>query len=387
MAHDVFISYSTGDKPTADAVCATLEAKHIRCWIAPRDVLPGRDYAEMLIEAIRDARVMVLVFSANSNSSLHVMREVERAASKGIPILPLRIEDVPPCASMEYYISSTHWLDALTPPLERHLQQLAETVRLLLARVERAAPMGEEPEAQRKAEQEEAARLAAQAEAHQRAEEVAARLAAQAEARQRAEEAARLAAEAKAPVSAATAEAAVYAGVARAPPPPGAPEVAKRWGRRPLALFAMGAAAIAAVAIRRTRALPRVLAITAAALIFVCAIGLGVFFGTRGSEAGGTAASTDTSTSVTSTTVTSTTTTVHSTTTSPGSTGVAGWYWYSTTSTIAAATTTAPTTTSTTVKQTTTTKKATPTTKKPTPTTTKPPTTQPASPPTTFGPG
>jgi len=102
MAHDVFISYSAQDKPTADAVCATLEAKHVRCWIAPRDVLPGRDYAETLIEAIRDAPLMVLVFSSSSNSSRHVLREVERAASRNIPVLPLRIEDVPPCASMEY---------------------------------------------------------------------------------------------------------------------------------------------------------------------------------------------------------------------------------------------------------------------------------------------
>ena len=39
MAHDVFVSYSHHDKAQADAVCATLEAKGIRCWIAPRDVI------------------------------------------------------------------------------------------------------------------------------------------------------------------------------------------------------------------------------------------------------------------------------------------------------------------------------------------------------------
>ena len=53
MAHDVFISYSSQDKPSADAICATLESKQVRCWIAPRDVLPGVDYAEALIEAIK----------------------------------------------------------------------------------------------------------------------------------------------------------------------------------------------------------------------------------------------------------------------------------------------------------------------------------------------
>ena len=50
MAHDVFISYSTKDKPTADAACAALEAKGIRCWIAPRDILPGSDWGEAIID-------------------------------------------------------------------------------------------------------------------------------------------------------------------------------------------------------------------------------------------------------------------------------------------------------------------------------------------------
>jgi len=136
MAHDVFVSYAARDKPTADAVCATLEAKHIRCWIAPRDVLPGQDYPEALVEAIGQSRLMVLVFSSSSNNSPHVMREAERAVSKGIPILPLRIEDVSPSKSMEYFISRTHWLDALTPPLKRHLHRLAEMTQLLLSRAE-----------------------------------------------------------------------------------------------------------------------------------------------------------------------------------------------------------------------------------------------------------
>ena len=41
MAHDVFLSYSSQDKPIAEAVCGTLEGKRIPCWVAPRDVLPG----------------------------------------------------------------------------------------------------------------------------------------------------------------------------------------------------------------------------------------------------------------------------------------------------------------------------------------------------------
>jgi hypothetical protein len=135
MAHDVFISYAVEDRTVANAVCATLEANRIRCWIAPRDVLPGVSYAEALVDAISESSLMVLVFSSRSNNSPHVMREVERAASKGIPILPFRIEDVAPSKSMEFFLSTPHWLDALTPPLEKHLGHLAGTVEMLLSRI------------------------------------------------------------------------------------------------------------------------------------------------------------------------------------------------------------------------------------------------------------
>jgi hypothetical protein len=138
MAHDVFISYSARDKSIADAVCATLEARKIRCWIAPRDVLPGTPYGEALIDGLNRSRVVVLVFSASSNESSQVMREVERAVTKGIPIIPLRIENVIPSKSLEYFVSSSHWLDALTPPLERHLQKLADSVQILLGSSEQS---------------------------------------------------------------------------------------------------------------------------------------------------------------------------------------------------------------------------------------------------------
>jgi len=132
VAHDVFVSYSAKDKAFADGLCATLENKRIRCWVAPRDVLPGRNYAEALIDALNHSRVMVLVFSSNSNDSPHVTIEVERAVNKGIPIIPVRIENVIPTKAMEYFLSTPHWLDAFTPPLEEHLQKLADTIQALL---------------------------------------------------------------------------------------------------------------------------------------------------------------------------------------------------------------------------------------------------------------
>ena len=134
MAHDVFISYSANDKTIADAVCATLEAEGIRCWIAPRDVQPGQPYGEAIIDAIHGCRVMVLVFSSNANVSGHIPKEVERAVSNGVTIIPLRIEDVKPAKSLDYFIGSVHWLDAMTPPLEKHLANLADTIDKIVPR-------------------------------------------------------------------------------------------------------------------------------------------------------------------------------------------------------------------------------------------------------------
>ena len=132
MGFDVFISYPSPDKTVADAVCARLEQRGVRCWIAPRDVPPGFSYGESIIEAIEQCRVMVLVFSANTNASTHVAKEVERAVSHGLTIIPFRIQDVKPTKSLDYFISSVHWLDAITPPMETHLDYLAETVIRIL---------------------------------------------------------------------------------------------------------------------------------------------------------------------------------------------------------------------------------------------------------------
>ncbi len=141
MAHDVFISHSAKDKVTADAVCAMLESEGIRCWIAPRDVLASREYGEAIIDAIEECRIMVLVFTANANASAQIRREIERAVNHGVAILPLRMEDVLPGKSLEYFIGNVHWLDALTPPFETHLKNLAGTIKILLARTEPGAPV------------------------------------------------------------------------------------------------------------------------------------------------------------------------------------------------------------------------------------------------------
>src|ERR1039458_8076290 len=114
MAHKVFICHSSTDKVVADAACAALEAQRIPCWIAPRDILAGEEYGEAIVEALSTCLIVLVIFSHDANNSPQVRREVERAVSKGKIIVPFRIEDVMPSRAMEFALSNTHWLDALT---------------------------------------------------------------------------------------------------------------------------------------------------------------------------------------------------------------------------------------------------------------------------------
>ena len=129
MSSVVFISHSSKDKPVAEAVLEKLEANGIKCWIAPRDILPGRGYAEAIMGAIRKCPLMVFIFSAISNNSQHIMRELDSALDEQIKIIPFRIEDVQPSDSIKYYIKAANWLDAFPEPKEKHFEELTNAVK------------------------------------------------------------------------------------------------------------------------------------------------------------------------------------------------------------------------------------------------------------------
>ena len=140
MAREVFISYSQPDYDCALELVARIEREGIDCWIAPRDIAPSADWAAEIIDAITSSRVMILVFSASSNDSPQVRREVERAVHKQVSILPFRIENVVPSKSLEYFLSSQHWMDAFPPPREAHYATLCAYLKNQLSKPESAAP-------------------------------------------------------------------------------------------------------------------------------------------------------------------------------------------------------------------------------------------------------
>jgi TolB-like protein len=140
MPDKVFISHSSKDKEIADAICQHLESAGVPCWIAPRDIEPGADWTEGILHGIASSRIFVVVFSTHTNNSDHVRREVGKAFSLHLPVIPFRTDAVEPSESLGYFLDSVHWLDATKPPLEQHLPVLAERVKALLNGQPRTSP-------------------------------------------------------------------------------------------------------------------------------------------------------------------------------------------------------------------------------------------------------
>jgi hypothetical protein len=155
MAFDVFISYSLKDVDVARSICQRLESSGIVCWIAPRNIEPGIPYGEAIIQGIEQSRSLLLVFSQAANNSPQVLREIERAVSKSKPLLTVRVENLQPTASLEFFLSSHHWFDLFPDSDPNLLSALVQAVRRSLSRqsntmpattteeLPRSTPMGE----------------------------------------------------------------------------------------------------------------------------------------------------------------------------------------------------------------------------------------------------
>ncbi len=143
MAHDVFISYSHKDKLIADAICARMEQNGIRCWYAPRDIAPGDSWMSAIMTAIENTKILILVFTGNSNESTQVLREINQAVKTAKIIIPFKLKDIEPNKDILYLLDVVHWLDAFSAPQEKSINQLVRQVKSLLSPV----PDGDEDDA------------------------------------------------------------------------------------------------------------------------------------------------------------------------------------------------------------------------------------------------
>lgn len=127
MNYDVFISYNSADQRIAEAACHYIEERRLRCFIAPRDITQS-DWAGNLDAAIENSKAFVIIVSENSIGSREVAKEIALATRVSDYIFPFRIDEAELNGRMNYHLSAFHWIDAVSPPMEKRLNELADRV-------------------------------------------------------------------------------------------------------------------------------------------------------------------------------------------------------------------------------------------------------------------
>jgi TolB-like protein len=125
----VFVSYASQDAAVAATLVEALERHGIACWIAPRDVKPGAQYADAIVRAISGAKTFVLVLSESAIASSHVSKEIERASSKKRPIIALRIDAAPLTPALEYFLGESQWVEAQAGDIDAAYVKLIAAIR------------------------------------------------------------------------------------------------------------------------------------------------------------------------------------------------------------------------------------------------------------------
>ena len=137
----LFVSHVSEDRPAAMEIVRELERRGLRCWIAPRDVRPGRPFDDEIAEAIEGSRAMLLIFSERCNASEYIRREVTVAGESHKVVIPFRIENAEPKHGLRVRLSDLHWLDGFAS----REQAIDELVRTFPVAKEGAVPEAASP--------------------------------------------------------------------------------------------------------------------------------------------------------------------------------------------------------------------------------------------------
>ena len=130
MSAPIFISYSSKDRDMAETICRALEARGHQCWISCRDVNPGQNFQEAIVQALRSAQVMLLVFTANANNSDEIKKELVLAGRHRVTVVPIRRVDVAPNDAFAYELATRQWIDLYSDSKE--IERLAVRIGQIL---------------------------------------------------------------------------------------------------------------------------------------------------------------------------------------------------------------------------------------------------------------
>ena len=127
-ASHLFVCFSSKDEPIAREVVDSLEASGLKCWISLRDVLPGQNYQEAIVQAIESANGIVFLFSEHSNKSQEIRKELSIGGGINVPVFPLRLSPIAASGALRYELAIRQWID-IFPHRQQALAKVAQTIK------------------------------------------------------------------------------------------------------------------------------------------------------------------------------------------------------------------------------------------------------------------
>lgn len=95
----IFISYSRADKACAYKIQRQLEAQGFKIWIDKNDIPAGAPFPMEILQAIRGAAAVLILWSQNSAQSHFVGKEIEEALTqkmmRSMPVIPVWLDGHP----------------------------------------------------------------------------------------------------------------------------------------------------------------------------------------------------------------------------------------------------------------------------------------------------
>lgn len=127
--HGIFVSYSSVDLDIVQAVVEAIEAVGPRCWVAFRDLPPGvPSWAEPIVTAIAGSRMLVVLLSRHSMTSIEVLREVTIANDEKLPLFAINLDSTQLAPGLRYFFSAGQRLDVSQHDLHEKVRCIAPAV-------------------------------------------------------------------------------------------------------------------------------------------------------------------------------------------------------------------------------------------------------------------
>lgn len=138
MKIDVFISHHTSSSlHIVEGIANKLETSGLRCWYAPRDTQDT--YANSISQALQSCSVFLLILNKAASESFHVLNEIDMISKRlvrgeSVHIVPFHTADDDISQDAQYYLGRMHWIDAMTPPMYKRIDELTEYINRALGR-------------------------------------------------------------------------------------------------------------------------------------------------------------------------------------------------------------------------------------------------------------